>query len=69
MPENPKSAVPVGRGGLARRKAIDKVVDEAVSGSKPSKKPPYTRTPTPERNSTYDDMEKRIYGDKSAKAK
>lgn len=57
--------------GAARKATIDKVVDDMEKGTSPPNKPrhPATRTATPERNSTYDDMEARIYGDKSAKAK
>lgn len=63
------SDLPVGSGGMARRNKIDQVVDEAVTGPKPKAKPAYVKPATPERNSTYSEMEARIYGDKSAKAK
>jgi hypothetical protein len=57
--------------GTDRKATIDKVVDDMESGKSPPNNPrhPASRTPTPERNSTYDEMESRIYGDKSAKTK
>lgn len=56
--------------GAARKAAIDNAVDEMQTGRETKPKHPAASKPvTPERNSTYDDMEARIYGSKSAKAK
>lgn len=55
--------------GKARKEAIDKAVDELQTGVPSKPRHPSAGKQTPERNSTYDDMESRIYGDKSAKAK
>jgi hypothetical protein len=58
--------------GAARKATIDKVVDDMEKGTSPPSNPRHpaaSKPQTPERNSTYDDMESRIYGDKSAKTK
>lgn len=56
--------------GGARKAAIDNAVDEMETGQQAKPRHPAASKPvTPERNSTYDDMESRIYGDKSAKTK
>jgi hypothetical protein len=51
----------------SKGRKVDDIVTEIERG--PRAKPAYSRPATPERNDSYDDMEKRIYGDKSAKAK
>ena len=53
----------------SKGQTVDKVVFDIETGPKPKAKPPYVKPATPERNSTYSEMEARIYGDKSAKAK
>jgi len=59
--------------GKARTDTIDKLTDDLQTG-KPvtpgaKRHPAASRPQTPERNDTYSEMEQRIYGDKSAKAK
>lgn len=49
-----KGDFPTGVGGRMRRAKIDDVVDEAETG-KSSKRYPYSREPTPERNDTLSD--------------
>ena len=53
----------------SKGQTVDKVVSDIENGPKAKAKPPYVKAATPERNATYDEMEARIYGDKSAKAK
>lgn len=53
----------------SKGKTVDEVTMDIERGPKPKAKPPYVKPATPERNATYDEMEARIYGDKSAKAK
>lgn len=53
----------------SKGQTVDKIVSDIENGPRPKPKPPYVKPATPERNSTYDEMEARIYGDKSAKAK
>lgn len=55
----------------SKGRKVDDVVTEIQNGpkQKQKQKPAYARAATPERNATYDDMESRIYGNKSAKAR
>jgi len=55
--------------GKARKEMMDKVVDDMQTGTPNKPRHPSAKAATPERNASYDDMESRIYGDKSAKTK
>jgi hypothetical protein len=55
--------------GAARKATIDKAVDDMQTGAPNRPRHPSAKAATPERNASYDDMESRIYGDKSAKTK
>lgn len=53
----------------SKGRKVDDVVSEIENGPKPKAKPAYSKAATAERNDSYSEMEARIYGDKSAKAK